>query len=87
MTNHTPSHGSSFDIKTPSDFLRKIVIPQYEDFVAANSSSRHALLAIVVAYHMYDWVHQTHFTVEHFRTTYQSVEEVCSLSWPVQAAW
>ena len=52
-----PNYSSRFDIQTPQDFLRHLVIPQYQDFVGNNSSVRHALLAIILAYHMYEWVH------------------------------
>jgi hypothetical protein len=64
------AHSSSFNIATAADFFRMVVIPQHEDFVANNASSRHALLAIIVAYHMYDWVHGTRFTVSDFKSTY-----------------
>lgn len=64
------THTSSFDITTAGDFFRKLVIPQYEDFVANNSSSRHALLATILAHHMYEWVHRQKFSVCHFKTTY-----------------
>ena len=50
-------HGSSFDVRTPHDFLHEMVIPQHEDFERDNSSSRHALLAIILVYHMSEWVH------------------------------
>ena len=55
---------------TAGDFFRALVIPQYEDFVANNSSSRHALLTTILAYHMYEWVHRDKFTVSHFKSTY-----------------
>ena len=50
------AHESSFDIKTAHDFLHKMIIPQYEDFKANNSSSRHALLTILLVYQMRQWV-------------------------------
>jgi hypothetical protein len=49
------THTSSFDIQTPDDFFTKIVVPQYEDFKGDNGSSRKALIAIIVAYHMFEW--------------------------------
>lgn len=64
------THTSSFDITTADDFFRKIVIPQYKDFVANNSSSRHALLTTIVAYHMYEWVNAKKFTISDFKSTY-----------------
>ena len=72
-TKHKLPHTSSFDIESPSDFLYKIVIPQYKDFVSHNSSSRHALLAIMTAYHMYEWVHREKFTEDGFRAVYGDV--------------
>lgn len=53
-----PVHESRFNIQTPQDFLRHLVIPQYQDFVGNNSSVRHALLTIILVYHMYEWVHR-----------------------------
>ena len=51
------THEASFEIRTAQDFLREMVIPQYNDFISKNSSSRYALTAIILAYHMYEWVH------------------------------
>lgn len=53
-----PIVGSKFNIQTPQDFLRHLVIPQYEDFVGDISSVRHALLTFILVYHMYEWVHR-----------------------------
>ena len=64
------THTSSFDITNAGDFFRMVVIPQYEDAVADDLSSRHALLTTIVAYHMYKWVHRETFTVSHFISTY-----------------
>ena len=50
------SHASSFNIRTARDLLHEIVIPQHEEFLANNSSSRHALLTIIMSYHLYEWV-------------------------------
>jgi hypothetical protein len=63
-------HTSSFDIMTADDFFRRVLIPQYEDFTAKNSSSRHALLTTIVAYHMYEWVNGKKFTIEDFESKY-----------------
>lgn len=68
-------HGPTFDITTARDFLHKIVIPQHRDFKKANSSSRHALLAMICAYHMYEWVHKEKFTRKHFKSVYRSEED------------
>lgn len=64
------SHQASFGIRNACDFLSELVVPQHDAFVAHNSSSRHALLTVIVAYHMYEWVHGETFTVERFRTHY-----------------
>ncbi|MCY4594299.1 MAG: hypothetical protein OXC19_05800 [Bryobacterales bacterium] len=66
------AHQSSFDIRSASDFLHKMVLPQYSEFTAKNSSSRHALLAMLVAYHMYEWVHANKFSKGHFAENYRS---------------
>ena len=50
------THSSSFGITNAHDFFHEIVLPQHEDFLAHCSSPRHALLAIIVAYHMFEWV-------------------------------
>ncbi|MDE2997836.1 MAG: hypothetical protein OXU79_02020 [Gemmatimonadota bacterium] len=65
------THEASFGIRTARDFLREMVIPQYDDFVRKNSSSRHALIAIILSYHMYEWVHRNKgFSCQHFEVTY-----------------
>lgn len=69
---------SSFDIKTAKDFFRKIVMPEYNDFLENNDSSRHALLATIACYHLYEWVNQKKFTVEHFESVYPDHTEMAS---------
>ena len=70
---NTMSHESSFNIRTARDFLHEIVIPQHDDFIANNSSSRHALLTILVSYHLYEWVHpQEKFSKDHFSENYKN---------------
>ena len=64
------SHQASFGIHNARDFLHELVVPQHDAFVADNSSSRHALLTVIVAYHMYEWVHGKKFTRGRFRTQY-----------------
>lgn len=64
------SHQASFGIRRARDFLDELVVPQHDDFVADNASSRHALLTVIVAYHMYEWVHGRSFTAKDFRTQY-----------------
>ncbi len=66
------THRSSFGVANAGDFFRQIVLPQYADFLADNSSPRHALLVIIVAYHMYEWVHGRKFNVSHFERMYPS---------------
>jgi len=73
------THTSSFDITNAEDFFRKLVVPQYEDFVANNSSSRHALLSTIVVYHLYEWVHSTRFTIEHFKLKYPQDESLANV--------
>jgi hypothetical protein len=50
------THTGSFDITTPSEFLEKMILPQYQEFLDNTASSRAALLCVIVAYHMYEWV-------------------------------
>lgn len=64
------SHQASFGVRTARDFFDQLVVPQHADFVRENGSSRHALLTVIVAYHMYEWVHGRKFTPRDFRTRY-----------------
>ena len=59
-------HNSTFDIKTADDFFRDLVFPQYQDFLDNNSSSRHALLSTITAYHVYEWVYRDKFKKDKF---------------------
>ncbi len=70
---------SSFDIRSPKDFWYEMVIPQYEDFKEKNSSSRHALLTIILLYHMYEWVNEHTFSKDHFRSIYKDEEEMAEI--------
>ena len=73
-------HKSSFNIRTARDFLDKMIIPQYEDFRKKNSSSRHALLTIILVYHMYEWVHPNiPFSEGHFKSTYENEDGVAEM--------
>ena len=72
-------HKSSFKIRTARDFLHEMIIPQHEDFRENNSSSRHALLAIILVYHMYEWVHGSKFSIDHFRSTYKNEDGVAEM--------
>lgn len=78
-TGSDTQHNSSFSIRTPRDFLHELIIPQYEEFVRDNTSSRHALLSIVLVYHMYEWVHLLPFNEKHFRSTYPGHDDVAHL--------
>src|SRR5262249_36712234 len=51
------THKSSFDIQTPDDFFTKVVLPQCEEFIQDNASSRKALIAVIVTYHMFEWAY------------------------------
>jgi hypothetical protein len=51
-------HETSFSVRTAEDFFAQIVLPTYQEFVEHNSSVRHALLSIITAYHMGEWVYQ-----------------------------
>lgn len=65
------THEASFEIRTAQDFLREMVIPQYNEFTSKNSSSRYALTAIILAYHMYEWVHcGRKFCPQYFKAKY-----------------
>ena len=72
-------HISSFDIRSPKDFLHKLIIPQYDEFLANNSSSRHVLITIILVYHMYEWVHCKGFNLGQFNSKYEGQEELASL--------
>ena len=63
---------STFNIQTPQDFLHQLIIPQHNEFVRTISSVRHALLTIILIYHMYEWVHHRKFKEDHFETNYPS---------------
>lgn len=65
-------HDSSFGIRTPRDFLRQLVIPQYQEFVRTNASSRHALLTFILGYHLYEWVNRERFDRKGFVSKYPS---------------
>lgn len=63
-------HTSSFEITTAQLFLHEVVLAEYADFVADNASQRHALLTTMVAYHLYEWIHQSKFTIQDFQLRY-----------------
>lgn len=70
---------ASFDITTPTQFYDLVVIPQYQLFrrsyphaaLPSALKSRHAILSIICAFHLYDWFHhgrkfyEAHFDLHH----------------------
>jgi hypothetical protein len=69
------------DINNASVFLEKMLLPQYEKFIQNNSSSRHALLTTILAYHMFEWVHGKkfgRFCEEEFQSSYPAQVEMYS---------
>ena len=61
---------------SPSDLLHQLIIPQYKDFLKKNSSVRYAVLTVILAYHMYEWVHHEKFTKEHFENHHKDEIDV-----------
>ena len=62
------------------DMLHSLIIPQYEDFLRKNSSIRYAVLTVLLAYHMYEWVHRVRrFTKEHFDDNYTGEDNMVEL--------
>lgn len=70
------SHESSFNIRDADDFLQEIIVPQYQEFLTDNGSARHALLAIIVVFHTYEWVHKRPFRKGQFENAYPDQPEV-----------
>ncbi len=68
----------TFEVQSSTQFFDLIVKPQHDDFVQNNSSSRHALLTIISAYHLYEWVHKEKFTCEKFKQKYPDDTELAS---------
>ncbi|PLY01958.1 MAG: hypothetical protein C0623_04735 [Desulfuromonas sp.] len=60
-----------------------MVLPQYQEFLENNASSRHALLTTILAYHLYEWVHGgkkfSRCSEDEFRSLYPSDIEICSI--------
>ena len=53
---HSRSAMASFDIRSPSDFLQKLRDEQ-ADFIKSHClDARHALNAVMTAYHLHEWV-------------------------------
>ena len=70
-------HKSSFGIRDANDFLNRMILPQYNEFLETNSSSRAALLTFILVYHMYEWVHRCQFNEEHFLEAYPNDGDIC----------
>lgn len=70
-------HTSSFEITNADIFFNNMVLPEYEQFLNNNSSSRYALLTTILAYHMYEWVnHGKKFELDEFMAAYPSRSEL-----------
>jgi len=71
------THTGSFDVTTPSEFFEQMILPQYQEFLNDTASSRAALLCVIVAYHMYEWVNGAEkFSVEKFKARYPAKASV-----------
>lgn len=67
----TAAHSPEFGINDANGYFIEIVKPQYDDFLENNASRRYAILAILVTYHLFEWVHSGQkFTIEFFERTY-----------------
>ena len=64
----------TFDIKTPADLFERVLLPTHQEFLANNASSRHALQATLVAYHLFDWANKKGFTDDAFHQFYPQPE-------------
>ncbi len=73
------THTSSFDITNAKQYFSEMLLPQYNDFLEKNSSSRHALLTTIIAYHLYEWVHGNKFTQASFNQEYPDNESMSDL--------
>ena len=70
------THTGSFGIETPGEFFEQMILPQYQEFLSNTASSRAALLCVIVAYHMYEWVNGPEFSEEKFRARYPAKANV-----------
>ena len=73
------AHASSFGITTAREFFQEIVIPHYGDFKSDNASPRHALSTTIFAYHMYEWVNTSKFTIADFTSKYPNDSELATV--------
>ncbi|UJQ35595.1 hypothetical protein L1871_14625 [Aeromonas caviae] len=71
---------SSFYVVDAESYFNTMVKPQYEQFLLQNACVRTALLATMLTYHMYEWVHpREKFTVERFTERYPEQHKLASL--------
>ena len=70
------THKSSFNIRNADDYFIQFLLPQYRDFIDNNASSRHALLTIIVSYHLFEWIHKDKFTIKLFEENYPSQKDL-----------
>jgi hypothetical protein len=54
----------TFDIESAADLFERVLLPTYQDFLDNNASSRHALQAVLVAHHLFDWANNEGFKGE-----------------------
>ncbi|WP_063650531.1 hypothetical protein [Aliivibrio fischeri] len=64
------TNSSIFNIDTASVYFNELVLPQYDDFLKNNASSRYALPSIMSSHHLYEWVNGRKFTVNDFKLRY-----------------
>jgi hypothetical protein len=70
------THKTSFAITDAKLFLSEMVLPQYSDFTANNSSSRHALLTTILCYHICEWVNPKTYTLNRFNIRYPNHPDI-----------
>lgn len=75
------SHESSFDIKSARCFLNMMIIPQFEEFRSKNSSSRHAVITMILLFHMFEWANpekqiKNEGFLDRFRRVYPNDQEL-----------
>jgi hypothetical protein len=68
---------STFGISNANDFFSQIVEPYHEAFLSDNASSAGALVAISMAYHLYEWANPTEeFSQAAFRRRYPARQDM-----------
>ncbi|MEZ8274182.1 hypothetical protein AB6C54_23555 [Vibrio splendidus] len=71
---------SSFEVTDASSYFKIMVKPQYEQFLAQNSCVKSALLATMLTYHMYEWMHPKEtFTVKRFIARHPENQELAPI--------